>query len=286
MGKIVWLASYPKSGNTWMRVLLTNYLRDADTPADINQLDGGPIASARLWFDEWAGIEASALSDTVIERLRPDVYRCMAAESRDTLYMKVHDAWSRTDQGTPLFPPDVSSGVVYVLRNPLDMAVSSSYHWGITVDKAVEKICDSSCSISRSFGGLSNQLRQFMGSWSDHVRSWVDEAGVPCHVARYEDLLRQPEATFGEVVRFLGLSHDEMRVRKAVVFSNFAELRRQEKEKGFREDSANASDLFFRRGQSGAWREELSSVMVRQIIEVHGTMMKRFGYLDENNAPT
>ena len=47
MADIVWLASYPKSGNTWMRALLTNYWRDGAAPADINELDGGPIASAR-----------------------------------------------------------------------------------------------------------------------------------------------------------------------------------------------------------------------------------------------
>ncbi len=63
---IYWLASYPKSGNTWLRTLITNYLRDAETPADINELDGGPIASARLWFDEWVGVEASLLDDTLI----------------------------------------------------------------------------------------------------------------------------------------------------------------------------------------------------------------------------
>jgi aryl sulfotransferase len=56
---IVWLASYPKSGNTWLRVLLTNYLRDASEPADINQLFGAPIAGARRRFDEWVGVEGS-----------------------------------------------------------------------------------------------------------------------------------------------------------------------------------------------------------------------------------
>src|SRR4030065_1748814 len=103
MAKIIWLSSYPKSGNTWMRVLLTNYLHNSDAPADINKLDGGPIASARAWFDEWTGIEASAMNDAVIERLRPDVYRCMAGESPGTLYMKVHDARGRTDRGDALF---------------------------------------------------------------------------------------------------------------------------------------------------------------------------------------
>ncbi|HEX9022750.1 MAG TPA: sulfotransferase domain-containing protein [Geobacteraceae bacterium] len=285
MAKIVWLASYPKSGNTWIRVLLTNYLRDADTPADINRLDGGPIASARLWFDEWAGIEASALSDTVVERLRPEVYRCMAAESRDTLYMKVHDAWGRTDRGEGLFPRDISAGVVYILRNPLDMAASCAHHWGVTVDKAVENLCDPEFVIARSLGGMTDQLRQFLGSWSGHAQSWLDESGLPVRVVRYEDLLSDPESAFGQIVRVCGIPHDGARVRKAVAFSAFSEMQRQEEENGFRERSVVAPGPFFRRGQAGAWREELSLDLVKPLIEAHGAMMKRFGYLDKNGVP-
>jgi aryl sulfotransferase len=56
MKRIIWLASYPKSGNTWLRAFLTNYKQDAGQPADINQLDGGPIASSRNLFDEWSGV--------------------------------------------------------------------------------------------------------------------------------------------------------------------------------------------------------------------------------------
>jgi aryl sulfotransferase len=69
---IIWLASYPKSGNTWLRVFLTNYLRDGDQPADLNDLDGGPIASARLAFEEAVGVEASDLTQAEIERLPSD----------------------------------------------------------------------------------------------------------------------------------------------------------------------------------------------------------------------
>lgn len=285
MGKIVWLASYPKAGNTWMRAFLTNYLRNGDIPADINGLDGGPIASARVWFDEWAGIEASALSDTVIERLRPEVYRCMARESRGILYMKVHDAWRHTDGGEALFPPDVTAGVVYILRNPLDMAKSCAHHWGKTVDQAVKNMCDSEFSLARSLGGLSDQLRQVLGSWSTHVRSWLDESGLPVHIVRYEDLLKKNQEAFGEVVRFCGLPYEEARIRKAVAFSSFSELQHQEQEKGFRERSMAAPGLFFRRGQAGAWREELSPDLAERLIAVHGTMMRRFGYLDENDRP-
>jgi hypothetical protein len=268
-----------------MRVLLTNYLRNTDTPADINKLDGGPIASARLWFDEWAGIEASALRDVVTERLRPDVYRCMAAESCDPLYMKVHDAWRRTDRKVPLFPSDITAGVVYILRNPLDMAASCAHHWGVTLDKAVENLCDPDFSLARSLGGLTDQLRQFLGSWSRHAQSWLDESGLPVHVVRYEEMLRDPELAFGQVVRFCGLPFDEARVAKAAAFSDFSELQRQERKSGFRERSVAAPGLFFRRGQAGSWRDELPPELAKRLIETHGMMMKRFGYLDEKNEP-
>lgn len=285
MGKITWLASYPKSGNTWLRVLLTNYLRDTDAPADINELDGGPIASARLWFDEWVGVEASTLSDRVIEQLRPDVYRCLARETPDTLYMKVHDSWGRTDRGEPLFPADVTAGAIYILRNPLDVATSYANHLGVGVEKAVENLCDSGFALARSLNGLNDQLRQFIGSWSDHARSWLDESGLPVHVVRYEDLRREPEKVFGEVLRFCGLAYDGPRLRRAVAFSDFAELQRQEREKGFRERTAQAAGLFFRRGQAGAWREELRPELAERLIETHWETMRRFGYLDENNRP-
>lgn len=285
MAKIVWLASYPKSGNTWMRVFLTNYLRNADTPADINKLDGGPIASARIWFDEWAGIEASALADAVIEQLRPSVYRCMAGDASKPLYMKVHDAWSLTDRGEGLFPADVTAGVIYIVRNPLDMAASCAHHWGVSVEKAVEHMCNAEYASSRSMGGLSDQLRQRMLSWSGHVQSWLDESGLPVHIVRYEDLRRDPEETFGRVVSFLGFPRDETRVCRAVAFSDFSELQKQEKEKGFRERSVRAPGPFFRRGQAGAWREELPPELVERLIAVHEPVMKRFGYLNENNEP-
>ncbi|MFZ4859322.1 MAG: sulfotransferase domain-containing protein [Desulfuromonadaceae bacterium] len=285
MAKIHWLASYPKSGNTWMRILLTNYLRNGSEPADINRIDGGPIASARFWFDEWVGVEASALDDSTIERLRPGVYRCMAGEEQNTLYMKVHDAWIRTDQGEALFPAEVTAGVVYILRNPLDMAASCAHHWGVSMAQAVEDLCDSTYASSRSLGGMADQLRRFMGSWSSHVRSWLDESGLPVCLVRYEDLKRDPERYFGEVVSFCGLTLDTERVHKAVSFSSFGELQRQEKEKGFQERSFKAPGDFFRRGEVGSWRDELAPDLAQQLIDTHGETMRRFGYLDEKGQP-
>ncbi len=85
--KIVWLASYPKSGNTWLRAFLTNCWYDTETPADVNALLGGPIASARQLFDETVGVEAADLTTEEIDCYRPAVYRYIAAQSADTVYM-------------------------------------------------------------------------------------------------------------------------------------------------------------------------------------------------------
>ena len=285
MAKILWLASYPKSGNTWIRILLTNYLRNADEPADINKLGGGPIASARLWFDEWAGVEASALEDDVIERLRPGVYRCMTDESPDTIYMKVHDAWCRSDRGEALFPADVSAGAVYILRNPLDMSASLAHHSGVSLQKAVDNLCDPDFAIARSLGALADQLRQRLRSWSGHVQSWLDESELPCYVVRYEDLCSDPETIFAGVVRFCGLPFDEEQVRKAVAFSEFSELQRQELSKGFRERGTFSSSNFFRKGQAGSWREELPPHLAQKLIRCHEQTMRRFGYLDDHGQP-
>jgi aryl sulfotransferase len=283
--KIIWLASYPKSGNTWMRILLTNYVRDASVPADINQLDGGPLASARACFDEWVGIEASTLEDGVIEQLRPQVFRCLLREATDTLYMKVHDAWGRTSRGDALFPPDVTAGVVYMLRNPLDVAPSCSHHWGVSIAQAVENLCAPAFAVARSRDGLADQLRQKLRCWTGHAQSWLEESGLRIHLVRYEDLRRDPEAVFGGVVRFCGLPWDAARMRKAVTFSAFSGLRDQEQTHGFRERPLRSSGPFFRGGKSGSWRDELPLNLAEQLIQTHGASMRRFGYLDANHQP-
>jgi aryl sulfotransferase len=280
MAKIIWLASYPKSGNTWMRALLTNYRNNADTPADINELDGGPIASARALFDEWVGVEASTLEDTVIDRLRPAVYRCVAREAGETVYMKVHDAWSLTDRGEPLFPADATAGVVYIIRNPLDLAASWAHHSGSEIADAVESLCDAAGSARRVPRGLDQQLRQRRGSWSEHVRSWTEDSGLEVHVVRYEDLHRDPEEVFAGVLDFCGLAPEAARVSKAVAFSNIDELRRQEATRGFRERSARTPGQFFRRAAVGSWRDELSVEQVGCLTDAHRETMIRWGYLE------
>ncbi len=278
--KIIWLASYPKSGNTWMRIFLTNYMRDRDAPADINSsMEGGPIASSRVWFDEWAGVEASSLPENIIERLRPEVYRCIARENEGILFLKAHDAWNLTDSREPLFPPEITAGVLYIVRNPLDLVASCAHHWGISLEKATDNLCDSSFVLARGGYALADQLTQRLGSWSDHVRSWLSQSTTPVSVTRYEDLLADPQSTFESVVKFCGLPFDPEKLSQAIAFSDISELKRQEQANGFRERPPTSKGVFFRRGQANSWRDELPPDLARRIVSVHGDMMQSLGYM-------
>ncbi len=283
MGNIYWLASYPKSGNTWMRILLTNYLHNADQPADINSLDGGPIASARQAFDDHVGLEASDLTQDEIERYRPFVYEQMSEQAREPLFLKVHDAFTYTRYGYPLISKAATAGVIYLLRNPLDVAVSFAHHSASPVERMVTKMGEADFSFVDNPHRLHNQLRQRLLTWSGHITSWVDEPGLRVLVVRYEDLQADTAAVFQSVLHFCGLEEDPGRIEKAVRFSAFGEAQKQEAEHGFGEKMPGAAS-FFRKGQVGSWREALPRELAQKLVADHAPVIRRFGYLDEKGT--
>ena len=276
MGGIYWLASYPKSGNTWLRVFLSNLQDDGDAPTPINTLQTGSIASARSWLDEVLGFDTAELTPAEVERLRPEVYRWASRE--ETIgYHKIHDAYLLTADGEPLVSREATLGAIYLIRNPLDVAPSAANHWHCTINEAIARMGNPRMALCASRRALPPQVRQPLGTWSAHVLSWVDAPGLPCEVIRYEDLLAEPLATFTRAARFLQLPHDRPRVEKAIRFSAFEELARQEAEAGFRERPQHTSQ-FFRKGQSGDWRDKLSLAQVERLLADHGAVMQRFGY--------
>lgn len=283
MRGIYWLASYPKSGNTWFRNVLANVMSDADEPVDINALETGGIASSRIWVDDVAGVDTADLTQDEIEALRPRVYR-WSLQYEGVGYHKIHDAFTLTSEGRPLVDDLATLGAVYILRNPLDVAPSLANHSGLELGKAVEALGDPDRALARSDGKLSSQLRQFLGTWSYHVGSWVDAPGFGVLTIRYEDMLTDPHRVFGEALAFLGLDSAPERLARAIEFSRFERLAQQERKQGFRERPARAQ-RFFREGRAGSWRDSLTDAQVARIVADHGPMMRRFGYLDAAGNP-
>jgi aryl sulfotransferase len=279
---IYWLASYPKSGNTWLRALLTNYLRDSDIPVDINELAGGWRASVRETFDDYAGIESADLTRRQIEHYRPLVCERLAADSIEPLFLKIHDAYTYNADAQPLFSKQATAGAIYLIRNPLDVAASYAHHRDKSVDETIRVMSRNDATLAGS-EKPGPQLPQRLLSWSGHVRSWVDEPGLNLRVVRYEDMVQQPVSSFAGVVRFAKLVEESDRVHKAVEFSRFERLQSQEAAHGFAEKQPTAIS-FFRQGRVGSWRECLTDAQVCQLIADHGDVMRRFGYLSPSGA--
>lgn len=282
MAGIYWLASYPKSGNTWMRILLTNYWRNGDAPANINDLDGGPIASARHMFDEWMGLSSADMTPAEIDAHRPLLYEYLAKKAETDAFMKVHDAYEYTIYSDPIFTPKATAGVIYIIRNPLDVAVSFAHHGHTTIDKIIEFMGSTEMGLVKNNKKIFQQFKQNLLSWSEHVCSWVDAEHQRVQVIRYEDMVMDPVATFGQVVRFCNLETDIDRLKKAVAFSSFETLQRQESEQGFKEKQLLA-ESFFRKGKVGSWREQLSDKQVTRLIDDHRDVMRRFNYLSQDD---
>lgn len=273
---IVWLASYPKSGNTWVRVLLANYDAGRTAPVDINELEGS-IASSRDLFDEHAGVEASELTRQEVERYRPDVYRHLAAADRRLIFLKTHDAFITNVNDEPIFPADVTRVAVYIVRNPLDVAVSFAHHNATTIDRVIGWMARPDFQLAGT--RQTDQLPQRLLSWSGHVSSWCDQTRLPVCIVRYEDLLEDTCAALERIVSAAGLDVDAGRLSRAVEWSRFDDLQKQEIQRGFIGKPARA-ERFFRAGRAGDWRTALSSEQVAALIGGHGPMMKQLGYLN------
>ena len=281
---VVWLASYPKSGNTWLRAVLTNYSSGDGAPASINALLGRR-ANHRRAFDEFLGMASTNMTAVEVERHLPRFHEWLAEGHRkarppdkhplrdgDPLVLKTHDAYR-----TVRFPP--TGMAVYLVRNPLDVAVSYAHHGNLPVDRIVA-LMNSDGWESHTRGGVFGGFPEPLTTWSGHVVSWTEQTAIPVHVARYEDLLARPRAGFAAIVRFIGLGEDPARLRQAVERSSFARLQAQEAEFGFVEKQPTAQS-FFRAGVAGSWRTALTREQVRALVDAHGETMAKFGYLDE-----
>jgi hypothetical protein len=274
-GHFGWLVSYPKSGNTWMRMMLQS-LRNGGAPVDINESIDSHILN-REEFEEHFCVESSDLTQAEIDAFRPELHRAIARASRDPLILrKVHDRCWLTASGERVFPPEVSRGAVYIVRDPRDVAVSFAAFYGLDLEAAVDSLGDSTKTLAKSSSRLVLQLPQPAGSWSEHVVSWLDDAAMPLLLIRYEDMLADSVRELEKVARFLGIPAEAC--AQAAAASGFSTLREQEDKRGFRERVPVAA-RFFRQGRSGEGKEKLPIHLLEKIETVHGAVMKRLGYL-------
>lgn len=276
---ILWLVSFPKSGNTWMRAFLANYLTNSRQAMSLSQLQQFGFSDAHGWpYEKLTGRPHTSLTSEETGKLRPKVQQMLAQSRSDHVIMKSHFPVFTTD-GVPSINPAAALGAIYIIRNPWDVAVSYADHAGFSIDEAITAIAQPNLAVAPSEQNIS----QFLGGWSGHVKSWNNIKGVPLHIVRYEDMIARPRETFAKVIDFLSLPPDKMRLKNAIKFSSFRELSRQESRNGFEEKSANA-EKFFRKGKAGGWREVLTEDQANRLLADHRAVLEHFGYLNADGS--
>ncbi len=276
---IVWIASYPKSGNTWARAFLHNLVRLRN--GEGGEQDINEMARFSTWdldkkrYAEFLGFEPdNATHRSEIAATRHAVHQQIADTAGAVVFIKTHNSLVM-DRGHSTVNFAATAGAVYIVRNPLDVAISYAHHAGSGIDQAIERLSLTDAET----GGNTDAVYEVIGSWSQHVWSWTRNAHRALHVMRYEDMLADPKKEFAALAQHLLLNPSRRHLAKAIEHSSFARLQAQETEKGFRERPPNASQNFFREGRAGQWREALTPQQVDRIVRDHGEQMQRFGYL-------
>lgn len=266
MARIVWIASYPKSGNTWVRFLVANLL--------------------------YKPIEQSA----EVERLVPDIHWHIEARhllGEQTRFIKTH--WRYHDR-LPL--REDTAGVIYIVRNPLDVLVSNLNYFLLRrgdsyfaasppqqrelrtryVEEYIER------------GGAREWIDLGMGTWPENVTTWLSEdVPYPRVFVRYEDLKEDPSEFLVRLCDFVGREKTNEEVSAAVARSSFDALRAMEE----REVGANTFGLFRREnpapsyahgarfmheGRAALYRETLTPAQVAAARRRFKPLIERLGY--------
>jgi hypothetical protein len=271
------IASYPRSGNTWVRAFLTALVRGG--PPDINALDVR-VGAERQFFDDTLEIETSDLLHDEQRRLRPGAFRSALQVAAEGGPLKTHDAWlTAPGAAEPPFPREHIEAVVLIVRDPRDVAPSLATYFGVTTDSAIELMANPEWSLGGGSRGLMHLLPQLVSSWSQHTASWL-ASDLPVLLVRYEDMIAKPLDAFPRIAEALKYDLPRDSLARLLDATQFDRLKAEEARKGFRESSRHAPNRFFGSGTAGGWRQKLTAAQADRIVREHGSIMRELGYGD------
>ena len=276
---IIWIASYPKSGNTWMKLFLKAYLNPSNTNFSIN-----PNLQDSISVETFPIVEKYKDLGIKFENFEEIAKNWINMQSlinlnNKTNYLKTHNAmctinnYKFTDQENTL-------GAIYIVRDPRDIAISYSNFLDKNIDDTIAYMLSSMCYEQDIF---ENKLykKSIMGNWGFHYKSWNDFKLKEKIIIRYEDMKNKTNETFYKVLKFLNkindVKIDKKKMQISIKQTTFKNLQRLETVDGFEENPSKMP--FFRKGEVGEWKNNLDKKQSQKIEKAFDKEMKELKYL-------
>ena len=174
-------------------------------------------------YTEALGFEPTDSHRDEIAAVRHKVQQRIADENDGLIFIETHQALVM-DRGSSTINFAVTSGAIYIVRNPLDVAISYAHHMGRSIDETIESIGTRDIETMVT----DKAVYEVYGSWSQHVHSWTHKPHPAIHVMRYEDMVAAPAENFGRLVRHLLLDATPAQVGEAIDRRSFDKLRARE----------------------------------------------------------
>ena len=281
MKKIIWISSYPKSGNTWMRYLLGNYFFNKQQNTDLNISKLIPQFPPKKILEKYSTPNELKKNPYLISKYWIKMQEDIKVLNDDLIFLKNHNALLSIN-GNEFTNEDLSYASIYVVRDPRDVVISYSHFMNKSFDAILDKMCADK--LHRTYSNNDFSKIAFLGSWKFHYISWRDGIpNMPKIIVKYEDLLKDTKKHFLKVLNFLSkersIEINKDLVKYAVDESSFKKLQTKEIENVFTEHFSKSNSLFFREGRSSQWKNLLNIDQIRRIEDNFKKEMIELNYL-------
>ena len=281
MQKIIWISSYPKSGNTWIMFLIANYF------FNIERKDNFEIVNKNIIkFPPASLIKKFTTKKELIENpYNISKYWLKAQEQAKIMkgnvaFLKNHNALVSVN-GNEFTNENFSLASIYIIRDPRDVVVSYAHYSNLAFDKVIQNLCDKNLYYNltdyHDFPDI-----EILGSWKFHYISWRDGVpNMPKIIVRYEDLIKDSYSCFYKIINFLSkilnFKLDEEQVKFSVENSKFEKLQNNENKFGYIKNNSNTN--FFHSGKIQQWKNILNKSQIKTIENTFKEEMELLGYL-------
>ena len=269
---IIWLASYPKSGNTYVRAFLSAYYFSENGQFDFKLIPKIKQFPDIEFFNQKINNVEEASKQWIPAQKKIN-------QDRKIKFLKTHSCLANY-KGNEFTSSETSLGAIYIVRDPRNVLTSIKNHFSLNNDEALKMITDKDRGLISNNG--SHASYSFISSWSNNYLSWLRNKQFRRLFVKYEDLLTNKYETFRDIIVFSNTlmnrteNVDKSKLQKAIETTNFDILKNKEVSESF--DGSNNSfkkwrnfhkenkNLFFNLGPENKW-EKILDKKTKEIIE-------------------